>query len=76
MPAGWFLSGLPEQASRPGAGWLQEVAAQVSRAAGEHLLVPVEATGAWDSDWMLAGQPAQRAARTPALTVPPTHAHG
>ena len=43
---------------RPGPeqGWLQEVAAEVSRAAGEHLLVPVEATGAWDSDWMPAGQ--------------------
>ena len=37
----------------PEQGWLKEV--EVSRAAGEHLLVPVEATGAWDSDCMLAG---------------------
>jgi predicted kinase len=35
-------------------GWLDQVEAEVRRAVGEHLLVSVEATGAWDSDWMLA----------------------
>ena len=39
----------------PEQGWLKEVEAEVSCAAGEHPLVSVEATGAWDSDWMLAG---------------------
>jgi predicted kinase len=38
----------------PEQGWLEEVEAEVRRAAGEHLLVSVEATGAWDSDWTLA----------------------
>ena len=35
-------------------GWLEQVEAEVRRAVGEHRLVSVEATGAWDSDWMLA----------------------
>jgi gluconate kinase len=38
----------------PRLGWLQQVEAEVRRAVSEHLLVSVEATGAWDSDWMLA----------------------
>lgn len=38
----------------PERGWLEEVEAEVRRVAGEHGLVSVEATGAWDSDWTLA----------------------
>ena len=38
----------------PRLGWLEQVEAAVRRAVSEHLLVSVEATGAWDSDWMLA----------------------
>ena len=38
----------------PQLGWLDQVEAEVLRAVGEHPLVSVEATGAWDSDWMLA----------------------
>ena len=38
----------------PQLGCLDQVEAEVLRAVGEHPLVSVEATGAWDSDWMLA----------------------
>ena len=38
----------------PQLGWLDQVEAEVLRAVGEPPLVSVEATGAWDSDWMLA----------------------
>ena len=38
----------------PQLGWLDQVEAEVLRTVGEHPLVSVEATGAWDSDWMLA----------------------
>jgi len=38
----------------PRLGWLDQVEAEVQRAVAEHPLVSVEATGAWDSDWMLA----------------------
>lgn len=37
----------------PQLGWLDQVEAEVLRAAREHRLVSVEATGAWDSDWTL-----------------------
>ncbi len=57
VDAGRMVLELSARGRRPGPeqGWRQEVAAEVSRAAGEHLLVPAEATGAWDSDWMPAG---------------------
>lgn len=35
-------------------GWLEVVEAEVRRASCEHERVSVEATGAWESDWMLA----------------------
>jgi predicted kinase len=38
----------------PEQGGLEEVEAEVRRVATEHLLVSVEATGAWASDWTLA----------------------
>lgn len=38
----------------PELGWLGQVEAEVGRAAVDHPLVSVEATGAWDSDWLLA----------------------
>ncbi|HEY6744864.1 MAG TPA: AAA family ATPase [Mycobacteriales bacterium] len=38
----------------PRLGWLDPVEAEVRRALAEHPLVSVEATGAWDSDWLLA----------------------
>jgi shikimate kinase len=47
---------LSSQGRRPDRerGWLEEVQAEVHRVASDHVLVSVEATGAWDSDWMLA----------------------
>ena len=38
----------------PEQGWLEEVETEVRRATCEHERVSVEATGAWESDWMLA----------------------
>jgi shikimate kinase len=38
----------------PRLGWLDQVETAVRRAVGEHRCVSVEATGAWDSDWILA----------------------
>ena len=38
----------------PVLGWLDQVEAEVGRALVGHPLVSVEATGAWDSDWLLA----------------------
>lgn len=38
----------------PDRGWLAEVEAEVGRATAGHERVSVEATGAWESDWMLA----------------------
>jgi predicted kinase len=38
----------------PRLGWLDQVEAEVRRAISDHRRVSVEATGAWDSDWMLA----------------------
>jgi hypothetical protein len=38
----------------PQLGWLSEVESAVAEALREHDPVPVEATGAWDSDWQLA----------------------
>jgi cytidylate kinase len=38
----------------PRLGWLEQVAAEVRRVAGDDRVVSVEATGAWDSDWTLA----------------------
>jgi shikimate kinase len=35
-------------------GWLDQVETAVRRAVSEHRCVSVEATGAWDSDWILA----------------------
>jgi cytidylate kinase len=35
-------------------GWLEPVETEVRRAVGDHAVVSVEATGAWDSDWLLA----------------------
>ena len=40
----------------PELGWLTEVEAAVRTALDRYPLVSVEATGAWDSDWMLADQ--------------------
>ncbi len=40
----------------PRLGWLEQVEAEVRRTVGEHRLVSVEATGAWDSDWLLAAR--------------------
>jgi hypothetical protein len=38
----------------PRLGWLDHVEREVGRAVAGHPRVSVEATGAWDSDWMLA----------------------
>jgi cytidylate kinase len=38
----------------PRLGWLDPIGNEVRRAAARHAVVSVEATGAWDSDWMLA----------------------
>jgi cytidylate kinase len=38
----------------PHLGWLEPVETEVRWAAGGHDAVSVEATGAWDSDWLLA----------------------
>jgi cytidylate kinase len=35
-------------------GWLEQIETEVERVAGDHAVVSVEATGAWDSDWILA----------------------
>lgn len=51
----------------PEQGWLAEVEEAVRRATDEHERVSVEATGAWESDWMLAGHLAAAGCRV--LTV-------
>ena len=38
----------------PRLGWLEQVESEVRGALGDHAAVSVEATGAWDSDWILA----------------------
>jgi shikimate kinase len=47
---------LLDRGQRPDArrGWLDQVETEVARALEEHPVVSVEATGAWDSDWILA----------------------
>ena len=51
----------------PSTGWLDQVETAVRQAVGEHPCVSVEATGAWDSDWMLADRLAAAGCRV--LTV-------
>jgi cytidylate kinase len=48
--------GLLDRGARPDPrlGWLEQVESEVRRAVGDHGVVSVEATGAWDSDWILA----------------------
>jgi hypothetical protein len=38
----------------PEHGWLEQVENEIRRAVSDHSPACVEATGAWDSDWMLA----------------------
>ena len=47
---------LLDRGERPDAdrGWLDRVETEVRHALGDHSLVSVEATGAWESDWILA----------------------
>jgi len=42
------------QGPDPRLGWFEPVHTAVRRAVGDHAVVSVEATGAWDSDWLLA----------------------
>lgn len=53
----------------PALGWLDHVQEEVQRALAVRLRVSVEATGAWDSDWMLADRLAAAGCRVVAVRV-------
>jgi hypothetical protein len=53
----------------PAVGWLAWVEQRVAAALHSHLLVSVEATGAWDSDWRLADDLQARGVRVQRVWV-------
>jgi len=56
----------------PWLGWLDQVETAVRRTVGEYRCVSVEATGAWDSDWILADRLTAASCRVPSVWVTAT----
>jgi cytidylate kinase len=71
VDADLVVLGLLDRGVRPDPrlGWLDEVETAARQAVREHSRVSVEATGAWDSDWMLADRLAAAGCRVLAVWV-------